>query len=320
MTDKLAGRYERLLRLYPKEYREARGSEMLSTYLDSAPHGRARPTFADAADVMRGAGRRWLLNTQAGDLPAGLRLAGVLSLAAAAGLAAFWLFKVEFAPIPSRYIIQDRMGPVQSPGGVAWSLWILAALGAAILPRRAFLATIAVATAATVAAIPVSQAAAFQPPAVYIVVPQVALGMAAIAFPARSTLLARLLPISTAAVVAAAVAASPSWRQPAAYLYSEALERPWAVVQSVALALTVLVVGFAIADAAFRRSARGLWAGGILLCPVLLLAFPQLEPAATTGSNPFGGYLIDVAMLAGVTAAASIGVLLTAVVLRDRTK
>jgi hypothetical protein len=47
--------YARLLRLYPKTYRDQRGAEMLATLLDAAEAGRARPAYREIAALIVGA-------------------------------------------------------------------------------------------------------------------------------------------------------------------------------------------------------------------------------------------------------------------------
>lgn len=55
MENRLARAYRRLLRAYPRDYRRARGTEMLTTLLDAAEPGQRRPTVRDALNlVVRG--------------------------------------------------------------------------------------------------------------------------------------------------------------------------------------------------------------------------------------------------------------------------
>ncbi|MET8308732.1 hypothetical protein [Micromonospora sp. NPDC005173] len=49
----LARRYRRLLRCYPREWRQARATEVISLLLDTAPTGRTRPTVRETADLVR---------------------------------------------------------------------------------------------------------------------------------------------------------------------------------------------------------------------------------------------------------------------------
>jgi len=320
MTDPLAQRYRRLLHLYPKEYRQARGDEMLSTYLDSAPHHRTRPTLIDTADVVRSAGVRWLRTTRTGDFPAGLRIAGVLSLAAAAGLAVFWLLRVELAPLPDNYRVQSRWWIFQSMSSVAWSVWILAPLAAAIVPRI-HRSVIAAALVATVAAVPVSALASLNTPPMYLVTSQVALGLMALAFPAKPTLLERLIPLLTVAAVALTAVATSAWRQPTAYRFAEGADASLSVLEVAALAVAAAAAAWGIADLVVRRRARGLWAGALLLGPILIVAFRQLEPTRAVPGDPAAGavYWLDLIGTAGVVLIVSLSVLSAAVVWRDRT-
>jgi hypothetical protein len=50
----LERRYQRVLRLYPREFRARQESEMLGVLMASAPHGQRRPATADVADIVRG--------------------------------------------------------------------------------------------------------------------------------------------------------------------------------------------------------------------------------------------------------------------------
>lgn len=50
----LERRYRRLLRWYPRAYRTDRGTELVTTLLDTAEPGRRRPTRRDAVDLARG--------------------------------------------------------------------------------------------------------------------------------------------------------------------------------------------------------------------------------------------------------------------------
>jgi hypothetical protein len=53
-ADDLARRYRRLLLTYPRSYRRANGTEIVTTLLDAAPAGRTRPTRAEAVDLILG--------------------------------------------------------------------------------------------------------------------------------------------------------------------------------------------------------------------------------------------------------------------------
>ena len=51
----LEQRYRRLLRLYPREFRARRESEMLGVLMAAAGEGQSRPARGDVADIVRGA-------------------------------------------------------------------------------------------------------------------------------------------------------------------------------------------------------------------------------------------------------------------------
>ena len=55
MSDDLERRYARLLRLYPAEYRRARGAELLETLMESTEDGRKRPALREVAAIVLGA-------------------------------------------------------------------------------------------------------------------------------------------------------------------------------------------------------------------------------------------------------------------------
>ncbi len=55
MSQRLERRYQRLLRLYPKGYREERGAEMFATFMEAAESGRARPAHREVAALVVGA-------------------------------------------------------------------------------------------------------------------------------------------------------------------------------------------------------------------------------------------------------------------------
>ncbi len=79
----LERRYRRLLRAFPRGYREHRGEEMLATLLETAGPGQRRPSTRDTAELLQGALRERLGMHSAADLQAGLRMAAPVSLAVA---------------------------------------------------------------------------------------------------------------------------------------------------------------------------------------------------------------------------------------------
>jgi hypothetical protein len=51
----LEHQYRRLLRLYPREFRASRGTEMLGVLMAGARDGQRRPARGDVTDIVKGA-------------------------------------------------------------------------------------------------------------------------------------------------------------------------------------------------------------------------------------------------------------------------
>jgi hypothetical protein len=81
-TKTLEGRYRRLLSLYPKTFRETRSEEMLTTLIDGAEPGRARPRADEAANLVGHALKMQTLHSEIPDRhPYGLLLfRGILAI------------------------------------------------------------------------------------------------------------------------------------------------------------------------------------------------------------------------------------------------
>ncbi|GAA1376899.1 hypothetical protein [Catellatospora chokoriensis] len=103
MNPQTERRYERLLRLYPKAYRDHRGAEMLGTLLDAAEAGQGRPPRREIAALMLG-GLRARVGAATG-LPVGqawlsaVRVAALLLLAYGAALSATRAGRVVFSDL-----------------------------------------------------------------------------------------------------------------------------------------------------------------------------------------------------------------------------
>lgn len=104
-------RYRRLLWLYPKEYREKRGAEIVGTLLEAAESGRARPAHREVAALVVGAlrartgvaalgspGRLWR---------SGLRAAVLLLVTHAAAQSLARAGRVVFSDLPGRGLALD---------------------------------------------------------------------------------------------------------------------------------------------------------------------------------------------------------------------
>jgi hypothetical protein len=62
MSERLTRRYERLLEVYPENYRAGRGQEILGTLLDGARPGQRWPSIREAAGLVRGGLRTRLID------------------------------------------------------------------------------------------------------------------------------------------------------------------------------------------------------------------------------------------------------------------
>ncbi|BCJ61030.1 hypothetical protein Jiend_44520 [Micromonospora endophytica] len=262
MTE-LERRYRRLLWAYPADYRRERGDEIVGTYLDLADPQRRRPSPAEAADLVRGGLRQRLRAAGANDLVPGVRLGALLALTTAAFLAAFWVFAERHLP-PAEWGV-PVFGPFVSVGIVAWCGWLLAALVAAVAPGRPTRAAITVALLVTAALPAISVVAGVPRPPLLVLVPQVALGVLALAIGDHLPAPARTLPVAAAVAgggLSYAMGFDALW---GAYRGGgeELLPPTGTVLLTVAL---LLAVGLGM-----RRDASGGWAVVALLTPVGLL-------------------------------------------------
>ncbi|MGN9808829.1 hypothetical protein ACTMSW_05650 [Micromonospora sp. BQ11] len=273
MSD-LERRYRRLLRAYPADYRRERGDEIVGTYLDLAGPGRRRPSPADAADLVRGGLRQRLRAAGAADLTPGVRLAAALAFLTAVPLAAAWLV-LEQHPPPAVWGV-PHVGPFVSLGVGVWPLWLLAVLPLAVGSLRWTRRLLGLALLATVAVVPAAALTGLPRPPLFVLLPQVALGLVALALPDRLPTAARLLPL--VAVGCAAVAA-PNLLPRAEDFYVSYYG--WTASQilpgaAVALLVIVLLVGVGLA---LRGDSRAGWAGLVLATPLGLMSLHVLAGA-----------------------------------------
>lgn len=311
-------RYRRLLRAYPASYRAERGEEILATYMDTAPPDRARPSIADVWDVLSSATRQWLRGPGSRGPLAGAQWAGALGLAAATGLAAYWLMFVELTPIPSNFKIQQGFGPFQTVGAVAWLAWLVTGATAAAWPKATRALTV-VSLALTIAAAPAAAWYGNTPPKLTVLLPQLGLGVVALAFSAAPGRLARLLPAASGAATLLAGLMTAAWLYPTFYNY---VEGNHSVLQPAGLVLLAVGLGFALLDFGYRRGSRGLWTLLLLLAPALLCTTRQLGTAATmdlrTGAVDYSGMWLPIVTTASAVTGVSIGILLVAVLMHVR--
>ncbi|WP_326563524.1 hypothetical protein [Micromonospora peucetia] len=266
----LERRYHRLLRAYPADYRRARGAEIVGTYLDLAGPGRRWPSPADAADLLRGGLRQRLRAAGAADLIPGVRLAAVLAFLTATALAAVWSV-LELRPPRAEWGVPSA-GPFVSLGIGVWAAWLLAAVVYAAAPGRWTRRAVALALLLAVAVVPVAALAGLPRPPLFVLLPQVGLGLVALGLPER---LPPLLQAAPLLVVAAGVLAGVNLLPQYASYYDWTASGilPGAAV---VLLVVVLLLGTGLA---LRADHRGGWALAVLLTPIGLLFLHPLAGA-----------------------------------------
>ncbi|MEU5940373.1 hypothetical protein ABZ807_14530 [Micromonospora sp. NPDC047548] len=272
MTE-LERRYLRLLRAYPADYRRARGTEIVGTYLDLAGPERRWPSSADAADLVRGGLRQRLRAAAATDLIPGVRLAAVLAFYTAVTLAGIWAGAATY-PAPAELGHSGTFGPFGSAGAIAWVGWLVAAVVVAIAPGRPGRVAVVIALALTLAVIPIGAHTGPGRPPLFVLLPQIALGVVALALPDRLPAPVRY---TAPALGGAAVALMAVALTPGEYWGYEA----WAGARIVPAAGVILLLAALLLGAglALRQDLRGVWATLVLLTPVGLLSLRVIAGA-----------------------------------------
>ncbi|GAB3846068.1 hypothetical protein ACFPIJ_39080 [Dactylosporangium cerinum] len=292
MSDELRDRYRTLLRCYPSAYRAERGDEIIDTYLDLAKPGQDRPRAADVIDLVRGGARQHLRARHALGLADSVPFAAQLALMTAATLAALWLGTVELITIPDR-VMEHPLVPFGTFAAVAWIAWLLAPLAALFgLGRPA----VALALLTTVAVVPMAALGEYARPTLFVLVPQVALGLVALRVPTR-----RWSPLTAAGLALAGVTA---WL---AVAYRPTTTDYYALLSVTQIAGVVLALVIAASGVVFgvRRDSRRWWPALILLGPVLLLGM-TLPPSGNSLPWPTWGVAVVSAGVAVVTAVAAL--------------
>ncbi|SCE88497.1 hypothetical protein GA0074695_1883 [Micromonospora viridifaciens] len=307
-TTDLERRYLRLLRAYPADYRRLRGAEIVGTYLDLAGPDRRWPSPADAADLVRGGLRQRLRAAGAADFVPGVQLAAVLAFLTAAALAAVWSV-LELRP-PAPEIGLPTIGPFKTIGMVAWAAWLVAAVGYTLAPGRYARPLLWVAVLLTALVVPVSALAGLARPPLFVLAPQLALGVVALGMPERPPLAAR-----AAAITGSALAATLAARWFEGEYYFDSYRGFEVTSASVAASAVLLIVTLVLAlGLAHRGDFRGGWALLFLATPLGLLSLKELAEEFF-GRNP------DWAALTATTLAVSLAgpaLLLLAVAVRTR--
>lgn len=261
MTSVLRRRYSRLLRWYPAADRADRGVEIVDTYVDLARAGQRWPRPGDVVDLMVGGLRQHLRARNALGLADALPVAGTLALATATVLAAVWMVLTE--AFAGRYgSIEDPMlGPFHTLGAPVWIAWLVAPLAApAGLGRWAVgvAVTVTIAVTGTVAVIPAMELTSLHPH-LFMLLPQLGLGMVAMAAPRRRGYreIALVTGLAAAAAAAAVLVGSQHY-----------VRHPVLFAAGLLLALAGIVTGVVFT---VRRDRRGWWPALVLVWPVLLL-------------------------------------------------
>jgi hypothetical protein len=259
VSDVLRGRYTKLLRWYPAAERAGRGAEIVDTYVDLAAAGQRRPRPGDVVDLMVGGLRQHLRVRNALGLADALPLAGTLALMMATVLAGIWLIDTE--GYGGQYDGYSMLGPFHTIGVFAWVAWLLAPLAAlAGFGRWAVAAatTVTAGVVVVVSVVPPLELTALYP-RLSILVPQIGLGILALAAGNRRSLR------DTAVVVAPAAAAAGL----AALVTAEhQIGREALSVAALILIMAVLVMGVFFT---VRRNRRAWWPAVLFVWPVLLL-------------------------------------------------
>lgn len=130
----LEGRYRRVLRLFPGQYRRDREEEVLGVLLSAASTGQRRPSVGELAALLVQASRVWIRLAVSPDRAANHQAASVLSVL----LPLLLLFPVARTAL-SAVTLPWSFLAANHPDQGAWALWGLAAIlvvvGPAGLPR-----------------------------------------------------------------------------------------------------------------------------------------------------------------------------------------
>ncbi|WP_410815701.1 hypothetical protein [Micromonospora sp. 050-3] len=305
----LERRYLRLLRAYPADYRRARGAEIVGTYLDLAAADQRWPAPADAADLVRGGLRQRLRAAGVTDLIPGVRLAALLALVTASALAGVW-GTAELHPPPVEWGV-PHVGPFVSLGVVTWAAWLLAAVVIAVAPSRVARWAITVALLLTIALPPVAAVLDAPRPPLFVLVPQMVLGLLGLALPDRPSRAIRLAPLLSAMLAVAATHFLVGADAMGGY-YAPTATRFLPIVGGLLLVVgTLLAMGLALGG-----DTRGGWALVTLLTPAGFLAVPGL---ADSFGPAYGAITFaELAVTAIAVALAGPAVLLLTILFRSR--
>ncbi|MFF0155039.1 hypothetical protein [Micromonospora sp. NPDC005203] len=282
MSD-LERRYLRLVRIfYPAGYRDARGTEIVDTYLALSSPDRRWPSVADLTDIAGGGLRQRLRAIRATGIGNGVRLAATLALLTATALAGGWAV-LELNPWTTAWFGFAQHGTSVSLGIGVWAAWLLAAVVHAVAPGRWTRLAIGLALVLTVAVVPLAAIVDRSRPPLFVLLAQVCLGFVALGVPGQPPVWRRLLPVAGAAAalpVAATFARNGGDVLRAYYGWPAGQVLPGAGMALLSVTLLVAV------GLAARNDLRGAWALLVLLCPIGML---RLHPLAEELAVSFYG-------------------------------
>jgi hypothetical protein len=198
------------------------------------------------------------------DLGPGFRLAGLLALMTATAFASGWAILETLAPTPPW-----STRPLLSLGIAAWAAWLLAAVAHVAAPDRWYRWAAGLAVLVTAGVVPAAALTGLLRPPLFVLLPQLVLGVVALGAAGRHPRWVRLLPVAAAAV--GVLVAAPGLEN----FYSGYYFVAPAVLPAAAVMLLVGAALLALGLAA-RRDYRGAWALLVLLTPIGMLAMIPL--------------------------------------------
>lgn len=274
--------------------------------------------------MLRGGVRERLRAKGAHGAVAGVRLAATVALAASAALAC-WQLLLRSGPgqmllaVPGWTVPPWRFGPFAAVGVVPDAAWVLAAVAAAARPARVARALAGAGLLLTLAVVPFAHLGHYFSPPLTVVFPQLALGLTALALPARRGWTARLAPSLTLLAVTG-ICLIRGWLGPGRWrsLAGWAEWSHWYPgsvglgEQKLAVAL-VTSTFLAACTCTLWRDSRWLWAALTLLTPAALLwLLPAVFPDGTSGRWRWLIILFAAAVAATTSAVIPLALKLTA--------
>ncbi|MHB1717675.1 MAG: hypothetical protein ACYCV5_10165, partial [Acidimicrobiales bacterium] len=208
MSD-LESAYRRLLRVYPRWYREQRGEEILSTLLDAARPAQRRPSAGEAVGlVVHGAATRVGVGPD-GSL-AGVLGAGASPMLVAGGVLASVALVLGGAAqggpgVRGPGLVEGAAGPVAP---VLYGVWVLAVVLDVATRQRYQRSVVALAVLASVIALPVADLVGLGRPRLFVVAALVAFGAPSLLRPAWTLSHQRPAPMLVGGLAALAMLAS----------------------------------------------------------------------------------------------------------------